>query len=258
MTASAEAPAELSGDAMNKLPISSDAVPTPPDAELMQSLATRVLADDAFGGEEKQLHWGWDWRNGFRWPDDEPPAPDAPGDMAWLHAIADAIGAFSNVMLWLLLLLLLYAVWHNRHRFSGVLSAASTRERKAGIDVAPLLRPDALPADIAAAAQSLWDSGRCREALALLYRAALLRLGNEYGFAVPVSGTEGECRRLVERHVGGERASAFGMLVGIWSRCAWAHLLPASLAAPLTHFHAAVRSEMTSAATTATTAPGAS
>lgn len=230
----------------------SQPLPAPPDAEAMQELAAHILAGDAFGGEKEVVGWRWEWRNGFEWPDGESSDKSSLADMPWLQSLADAIGSLSHVLLWMFVLLLLLYVWRQRHRVLALRSpTGSTSVQSSVVNVTPLLHPDALPADITAAAQTLWNEGERREALSLLYRAALHRLGNEFAFAVPVSGTESECQRLVDSHVGGDRARAFRQLVAIWVRCAWAHEFPPSLNAVLTSFHGAITRESESAALSA-------
>lgn len=218
-----------------------EANPLPPaaDAGHMQSLMQQLLTGEEFGGERESVHWGWEWRPGFEWPQDSADT-DAGAVPDWLQTLADVVGSLSHLLLWLLLLALLYWVWSQRRRFAALRAPASGVQPSALVDVRELLRPDALPDDIAGAADTLWLAGRQRDALALLYRAALFRLGHEFAFAVPASGTEQECRRLVERHVGGARAAAFTRLVACWTRCAWAHQLPADLARPLADFRAAI------------------
>jgi len=214
-------------------------LPPAPDAEPMQALVQQLLAGDEFGGERESVRWGWEWRRGFEWPKDTPDV-DAGAVPDWLQTLADVIGSLSHILLWLLLLALLFWVWTQRRRLIAARAPAAPAGSAALVDVRALLRPDALPDDIAGAAVSLWQAGRERDAIALLYRAALHRLGHEFTFAVPASGTEQECRHLVERHVGGARARAFARLVGCWTRAAWAHRLPPDLAAPLADFRAAI------------------
>jgi hypothetical protein len=218
-----------------------EANPLPPaaDAGPMQTLMQQLLAGEEFGGERESVRWGWEWRRGFEWPQNDTDI-DAGAVPDWLQTLAGMVGSLSHILLWLLLLVLLLWVWSQRKRFLPLRAPAANAPPAALFDVRELLRPEALPEDITAAASTLWQAGRQRDALALLYRAALHRLGHEFAFTVPASGTEQECRRLVDRQVGGTRAAAFARLVACWTRCAWAHQLPPDLAAPLTDFRAAI------------------
>ena len=82
--------------------------------------------------------------------------------------------------------------------------------------------PETLPADVAAAALSLWRAGRHREALGLLYRAAISRLLESGVVEIRASDTEGECLRRVEHAGETAHAGYFRGLTAAWARLAYA------------------------------------
>ena len=79
------------------------------------------------------------------------------------------------------------------------------------------IRPAALPADVGAAARSLWDAGEHRAALALLYRGLLSRLVHVHGLRVRDSTTEGDCLALAASLARARREYA-SQLVRAWQR----------------------------------------
>ena len=78
------------------------------------------------------------------------------------------------------------------------------------------IRPESLPADIAAAARVLCQRGELRAALSLLYRGALSRLVHDRLVPIRGSSTEGECVRLAARVLPAAGAAYFERLVAAW------------------------------------------
>ena len=76
-------------------------------------------------------------------------------------------------------------------------------------------------------ARQLYQAGNYREALSLLYRAALSRLIDRYQVAFRSSHTEAECASLVRARGIDSLSHYFAELTGVWQRLAYGHLLPA-------------------------------
>lgn len=93
----------------------------------------------------------------------------------------------------------------------------------AGLDV----RPESLPADPLGTARSWWVEGRHREALSLLYRAALSWLIHQGGVEIEAGDTEGECTRRVAATPSTACLSAyFQQLTRAWLGIAYAQSPP--------------------------------
>lgn len=80
-----------------------------------------------------------------------------------------------------------------------------------------------LPDDLIAAARTLWQQQRPREALGLLYRGALSFLVFECQLPLEDSHTEDECVTLCGRREHPARADYFRRLTAHWVRLAYAH-----------------------------------
>jgi hypothetical protein len=91
-----------------------------------------------------------------------------------------------------------------------------------GLDI----RPESLPADVAAAAWAAWEQGDPAGALGLLYRGALACLVHRDGLEVAVSWTEGDCLAVVRRRAAAASADYFGRLTRAWQSTAYAHRPP--------------------------------
>src|SRR5690606_16865731 len=91
-----------------------------------------------------------------------------------------------------------------------------------GLDV----RTQSLPADVIARAQALWRQQRPRDALSLLYRAALAQLLTRFALPFRDDLTEGECVALAHAAAPAAVAAFFARLTRSWQRLAYAHVAP--------------------------------
>ena len=91
------------------------------------------------------------------------------------------------------------------------------------------MRPESLPVDPASAALALWNQGRTRDALGLLYRASIASLVLRFSVPIVDGDTEGVCLDRVVAHGSGEVGSnaghstqvgPFTALHGAWQACA--------------------------------------
>jgi hypothetical protein len=87
------------------------------------------------------------------------------------------------------------------------------------------LKPESMPADIAAHAESLWQT-HPREALGLLYRALLSRLLHDFNIALKAADTEGQVLRRVELLQQPALLAYSQNLTGHWQNMAYGHRLP--------------------------------
>ncbi len=156
----------------------------------------------------------WDWsRNKDK--------PEAPGPIA--RALATFFGFVFGAGRWLFIaalvllfaLLVLYVVRNLRLR-AGWRKATSVLlpTHVHDLDV----RPESLPSEIGAAAWQLWEQGRTRDALSLLYRGLLSRMVYQYAVPVRDSSTEGDCRQYASSHLPEIHGRFAGKLIGLWQR----------------------------------------
>jgi Domain of unknown function (DUF4129) len=147
----------------------------------------------------------------------------------WLIDLFMWVPGALEVILWALAAaLIVFIIFRYRHWILEVATNAPRnlpRRRKPatlfGLDV----RRESLPDDVGAAAQALWQTGKQRQSLALLYRASLATLV-EQGLDVHEGHTEGECVELVDSHSTAITADYFRELTTIWQRLAYGHQLP--------------------------------
>ncbi|HDS1037911.1 TPA: DUF4129 domain-containing protein [Stenotrophomonas maltophilia] len=87
--------------------------------------------------------------------------------------------------------------------------------------------PVVLPPDVATQAGLLWDQGRPRQALALLYRASVRTLMERTGIALPPGATEAQCLRASRRMPEAADRDLFARIVRMWQYAAYGGRLPA-------------------------------
>ncbi|WP_171957688.1 DUF4129 domain-containing protein [Stenotrophomonas maltophilia] len=141
--------------------------------------------------------------------------------IAWLARLAEW-GLWALLGVLLLVLLLTARLWLPWLRGSG--------RRKA--DAVPQVveeqveLPVVLPPDVATQAGLLWDQGRPRQALALLYRASVRTVGERSGIALPPGATEAQCLRASRRMPDAADRDLFARIVRMWQYAAYGGRLP--------------------------------
>ena len=215
----------------NLLPINSFAA-TSHDIESAKQLIDDVLKDKDFG--EEKLVEKWRFRNLVEENKDKIPE--------WLiefvewweqkFSIEDIDDTVNTTAFWLKLLLiccfiflLVYLLYRFRGPLKGIGRNKNTKyppEIMFGLDV----RAESLPDDVPAQVMQIWEQGNHREALGLLYRAALSHLIRQHSLAFKSSHTESECATLVESLGEFELSQYFNRLTRVWRRLAYGHRLP--------------------------------
>lgn len=177
--------------------------------ETPEQIAARITSDpDFIIHKETKSKWRWDDRQG------------SSADFSWLNVLVYPLAVLVIVaavagLIWVLI------------RSAGMrpdtLALPSGPQAVAGLDV----RPESLPADPLGTARTWWEEGRHREALSLLYRAALSWLIHQGGVEIEAGDTEGECTRRVAATADTAGLSAyFQQLTRAWLGIAYAQSPP--------------------------------
>lgn len=168
----------------------------------------RILEDEAF-----TVHRETRWEPRLR----EGPAPP------WLELFQQVIGplAFGLAVLTVAGLLVWFACHHRRFRGRGRRPPRRARGRPSALVVSGLgAAPGRLPADPPAVATRWWAEGRQREALALLYQAAIAWLAAHRQLDLGAAATEYDCIRRVDA-ADAAHAGYFRQLTETWVRLAY-------------------------------------
>lgn len=193
--------------------------PEPQDPARFDKAVKRAYADPLLSPKRTETRWE-------RRKPPKPGEPRKPGEFpAIIGKIIAAIGEYG---LWLLaafaacLLLVTHRQWWPWLR--GI--APPPRQAQTPVASEPHPAADALPDDIAGAARQLWQEGRKRRALALLYRASVSGMVARTGAVLVPGATEAECLRAARGLRDQADRDVFGRMVRVWQYAAYAERLP--------------------------------
>lgn len=161
------------------------------------------------------------------WQLRDPRQPDTPEDAAWAAGVGRVFAVISEFGLWILLAIgVAVLLWTAPRWWPAVRETATPRRPLSRVSVEAEALPDALPADIAAAARALFGTGRVRAALALVYRAAVEGMVTRTGATLVPGATEAECLRASRALADAEDRAAFAQAVRVWQHAAYAQRPP--------------------------------
>jgi hypothetical protein len=184
----------------------------------------RETVREVLAGHEFEVHTEreqvWEPRQPWRMPD------WLRGSIpAWVLGMRSVAG---TVLLGIVLLAVAGGVAWLLHRYrhwfaKQGLAGSASRGRPALVQVSGLdLSPEALPPDPAAVALDWWRQGRRREALGLLYRAAIVWFVERRQVEIGPAATEEDCLRRVAAAADEVEAAHFRRLTAAWIRLAYA------------------------------------
>lgn len=158
----------------------------------------------------------------------DPLAPKSPMRL-WLEAFGGVVAFVAENALWIVLALLVALLVRYHRVWLPWISERFERERTPdALATHDIALPEDLPDDLPGAVRALWRKGRQRDALALLYRAAVLRLDESLGTTLPPGATEAECLRRSRRLGDTDYAQLFARIVRCWQAAAYARRLPSA------------------------------
>lgn len=199
------------------------AAPTPPTpTEAKQTIET-IMATPEFNTKETREFYR------LKNPKKATNKNDTDGGLFRLFSsIGQYLAVVFKAVLIILLAMLIIWLAINHERWSNWLRGIRPAPKLAvptklfGLDI----RPESLPTDIAAQALRLWQAGKARQALSLLYRGALSRLAAHEHITLKESYTEGDCLRVVARAVNAQTNHYFTRLTTAWQQIAYAKRTP--------------------------------
>ena len=165
----------------------------------------------------------------FKTSPEKAPRERAPR-LQWLADLFGWVADVGRLLVWALgavaLAVLLVGLRHGVRWRGGASSAraATLPSHVRDLDI----RRESLPADIGAAARTLWERGQARGALSLLYRGALSRLVHQHAVPIRASSTEDECVRLAARTLDRPDSDFLARLVQAWALMVYGSRLPDS------------------------------
>ncbi len=214
--------AETSITAGNKIELPDSFVA---DRRLPASEAKRIVDEvmESQGLSQEKKVMGW------RYIDREEEIKEVPDRPQWLVSLAAFMAKIVEFSLWILIAAAIIALYVFRRYWLPLLERkpkSDSLERPDilfGMDVTT----DSLPKDVLATALTLWQAGKARDALSLLYRSALVLLINREKLALKHSHTEGDILKLSRSELAATQQRYFQQLTKQWVQIAYAHQQPA-------------------------------
>ena len=188
----------------------------PPIETARRSSIVEILSDPEFGRVEQIERWRL---REFDSDDDE----DEPDDSAsGISKFFELLASLWQVLVWVALaVLVLYIGRMLGRRWLG--GGAVPDEGVVPTELFGLsITPDSLPDDIVGTALAWIDAGRLREALALVYRAALSQLVHQRGMRVAAGATEGDVLQTATPHLDTSAQRYMAALLKAWVEVAYA------------------------------------
>ena len=187
------------------------------DDARFRDAAARTYRDPLLGGQRTVVEWR------LKSPPEE--RNEEGPDLTGLAALLSRIGEW---MLWIAVAVLVVLVIATAPRWLPWLRGSARRARAGtpAVATAPLATPEALPEDIAAAARRLWQSGRPRDALALVYRGSVEAMARDAQVELPPGATEAQCLRAARKLPLPAARELFARVVRVWQYAAYAGRLP--------------------------------
>lgn len=196
------------------------------DATGSKALIEEIMEGPEFN-EERVTRVPKALRDWFEEDDSETPAST---NADWVVDLVRILAQSVEFALWVIVVSFL--IWIV-YRYRGWLRQFLERSRSPGDDHE---RPSvmfglnvegrALPSDPIRSAEELWASKRYRDAVSLLYRAALVTLMDRHQCRFRESDTEGQCVEHARSQASAETADRFRRLTLLWQAIAYAHRVP--------------------------------
>jgi hypothetical protein len=194
------------------------------DTAGFRQAAARVYEDPQLGAKRTVSRWV------KKKPGDDADAKSKQKDLPDMpfSTFAKLLALISESFLWIVAGLLVIALALTARWWLPWLRGSSRRKREveSPVQQEALQLPEVLPPDILGSARQLWQQGKPRHALALLYRASVEVLSQRADVVLPPGATEAQCLRASRRMPQDADRLLFARMVRTWQYAAYAGRLP--------------------------------
>lgn len=195
------------------------------DASLRRAVE-QSLKDPTVSPKQKQSTW----KPRAKADEAKPDEPRRSRDRGSFNGISSSLATGLEVVLWGVVALIVGLLIFSLGRWLGWFRGGAGEDAPTPGEVrsTALLEPEPLPDDIPTAIRRLWQGGRHRDALALMYRAAVESMAQRAQVTLVPGATEAQCLRASRKLPLAEDRDAFARAVRVWQYAAYAETLPAS------------------------------
>ena len=196
---------------------------TQADTAGFRQAAARVYEDPQLGAKRTVTRWMKKKPGEDDKPTQQKDLPDMP-----FSTFAKLLALISESFLWIVVGILVIALALTARWWLPWLRGSGRRKREveSPVQQEALQLPDVLPPDILGSARQLWQQGKPRHALALLYRASVEVLSQRADVVLPPGATEAQCLRASRRMPQDADRLLFARMVRTWQYAAYAGQLP--------------------------------
>ncbi|WP_064746028.1 hypothetical protein [Lysobacter antibioticus] len=150
-----------------------------------------------------------------------------PSSLEMFDGLGGNLAAVVQWLLWGVVAAIAIALLWSASRWLGWFRGGEEEEPSPGeVRVGAAAEPEPLPDDIPTAIRRLWRAGRARDALALMYRAAVESMAQRADIVLVPGATEAQCLRASRKLALADDREAFARAVRTWQYAAYADVLP--------------------------------
>ncbi|ALN94026.1 hypothetical protein [Lysobacter gummosus] len=192
------------------------------DDRSLRDAVAKAMVEPSVAPKHKQTVW----KAKNEVAKDEPKARDA----ALFKELGEGLASALRVVLWGIVAVIVGLLLFTAGRWLGWFRGGGEEDAPAPGEVrtAALAEPEPLPDDIPTAIRRLWHSGRHRDALALMYRAAVESMAARAQIVLVPGATEAQCLRASRKLGAAEDRDVFARAVRTWQYAAYAQTMPGS------------------------------
>ncbi|MGH8082177.1 MAG: DUF4129 domain-containing protein, partial [Lysobacter sp.] len=190
------------------------------DDRSLRDAVKQVMKDPTVSPKRKQTVWK---------PKNETKQKEYKPDWAGFEGFGSGLASVAQVVLWAILALIVGALLFSAGRWLGWFRGGDGEDEETGpgdIRTAALAEPEPLPDNLSTAIRRLWQAGRHRDALALMYRAAVESMAARTQVVLVPGATEAQCLRASRKLTAAEDRDVFARAVRTWQYAAYAQTLP--------------------------------
>jgi len=191
----------------------------------LRDAVAKEMKDPTVAPTRKQSVWKAKSESGKKKPEDK---RDQAINEGLFKGLSSGVAGLLKVLMWGVVALIVVALLLTASRWLGWFRDGGIDEDDAPGDLrnAPLPEHEPLPDDIPTAIRRLWQAGRRRDALALMYRAAVESMAQRADIVLVPGATEAQCLRASRKLGSAEDREAFARAVRTWQYAAYAETMP--------------------------------
>lgn len=192
------------------------------DDRALRDAVAKAMKDPTISPKIKQKVWKPKQEAAKKKDQPKPPDKDL------IKGLGGGLASILQALLWALLVVIVGVLLFSVGRWLGWFRGGASDEEKApgSVRTAVLSEPEPLPDDIPTAIRRLWQAGRRRDALALMYRAAVESMARRADIVLVPGATEAQCLRASRKLTSAEDREVFARAVRTWQYAAYAQSPP--------------------------------